>query len=587
MKKILYGLCLLIAAVFTACEDENLPKASLDMYEASSFEAIPGDEEVTLRWEAMANANPTGYYLSWTASNSTIPGGEMNSEGNITSVTVKELVNGETYTFSIQPVYGDKGRGGVMEIKAKPVSSRPAPVNLAAIPGDKTVRLVWTKPANEAFTGYELNVSPGDNKMSINKDDEEYEVTGLTNDVAYTFTLTAIYPNGHSTEAIVAATPSEAPINYLWSSVQLKSDGFSGYVKTSNPVFSPDGKTMYIPTSSPNGHLFAIDVVTGIIKWVFEISELTYGGGALVGPDGTIYQGSDNAIYAVNPNGTQKWKLATSGAGALMRVRAFPAMYDGTLYCLSNSILYAINAESGTERWTKPLPNGAGIGSALLVGRDGIIYAGTDKGLFAFTPDGDTQWSNTGALLNVTESGSMAIDGNTIYAALKGTAGIAAVNISDGTLKWSAGAAGDAYFPIVDKNGVVYFVEKNASGNVYAINPDGTQKWIKNIGGSLNYGGLALDENGIIYGGTQSKVGDNYKIYAINTVTGEFVFNNDSEQQLMAAFTIGPDKRLYFGTIGTVQTDGGSIQAYEINAGLETASWSIRGGDLQGTNRQK
>jgi outer membrane protein assembly factor BamB len=139
----------------------------------------------------------------------------------------------------------------------------------------------------------------------------------------------------------------------------------------------------------------------------------------------------------------------------------------------------------------------------------------------------------------------------------------------------------------VDKNGVVYFVEKNASGNVYAINPDGTQKWIKNIGGSLNYGGLALDENGIIYGGTQSKVGDNYKIYAINTVTGDFVFNNDNEQQLMSAFSIGPDKRLYFGTIGTVQADGGSIQAYEINAGLETASWSIRGGDLQGTNRQK
>jgi outer membrane protein assembly factor BamB len=224
--------------------------------------------------------------------------------------------------------------------------------------------------------------------------------------------------------------------DYAWSSVQLQSGELSGYVKTSNPIFSPDGSTMYVPTSSPNGHLFAIDVATGDIQWVFEISELTYGGGALVGSDGTIYQGSDAAIYAINPNGTQKWKIATGGSGALARVRAFPAMSaDGTLYCVSNSTLYAINASSGSDVWTKPLPNEAAIGSAVLVGKDGIIYVGTNKGMFACTPEGTDKWSNTDALLNVTESGSMAIDGNTLYAALKGTAGVGAINTADGTLK--------------------------------------------------------------------------------------------------------------------------------------------------------
>ena len=48
--------------------------------------------------------------------------------------------------------------------------------------------------------------------------------------------------------------------NYKWNSVDLNFGGLTGYVKTSNPVFSPDGKTMYIPTSTPAGHLFAIDV---------------------------------------------------------------------------------------------------------------------------------------------------------------------------------------------------------------------------------------------------------------------------------------------------------------------------------------
>jgi outer membrane protein assembly factor BamB len=587
MKNIVYYLLCVLLTAFTACEDENLPKASSDKAEVASFEAIAGDEEVTLHWEAMVNAHPTGYYLSWTASSSTVQGGETNLEGNITFTVIKELVNGETYTFSIQPVYGEKGRGGQVQVKARPVSSRPAPTNFMAIPGDEKAGLQWTRPTNEALTGYTLTVSPGDREVSISKDAETYEVTGLVNETEYAFTLKAVYPNGFSDAVNATATPTKAPVGFLWSEIQMKSGELSGYVKTSNPVFSPDGSTMYVPTSSPNGHLFAIDVLTGAIKWIFEITELTYGGGALVGNDGTIYQGSDAAIYAINPNGTQKWKITTSGAGALARVRAFPAMSaDGTLYCVSNSTLYALNASSGSEVWTKPLPNSASIGSAVLVGKDGIIYVGTNKGMFAYTPEGTDKWSNTDALLNVTESGSMAIDDNTIYAALKGTAGVAAINATDGTLKWNAGAAGDAYFPIVDKNGAVYFVEKNASGNVYAINPNGTQKWIKNIGGSLNYGGLALDENGIVYGGTQ-KVNGNYKVYAIDTATGEFVFNDDNEQQLMSVFTIGPDKRLYFGTIGTVQAEGGKIQAYEINAGIETSSWSVRGGDWQGTNRQK
>jgi outer membrane protein assembly factor BamB len=387
---------------------------------------------------------------------------------------------------------------------------------------------------------------------------------------------------------VLLTSTSLKAADYIWSEVQLKTENLSGYVKTSNPVFSPDGNTMYVPTSSPNGHLFAIDVATGVINWVFEITEVTYGGGALVGPDGTIYQGSDAAIYAINPNGTQKWKLTTSGAGALARVRAFPALSaDGTLYCLSNSTIYTLNAQSGTELWSKPLPDEATIGSALLVGKNGVIYAGTNKGVYAFNPaNGNINWSNTSSILNVTESGSMAMHGDIIYAALKGTAGIAAIDVSDGSLKWNAAAAGDAYFPIVDKDGTIYFTEKASSGNVYAINPDGTQKWVKNIGGSLNYGGLVLDENGIIYGGTQSKVNGNYKIYGINTTNSEFVLNNDNEQQLMAAFTIGPDKRLYFGTIGTVQADGGKIRAYEINAGIETGSWSVRGGTIYGTNRQ-
>ena len=51
-------------------------------------------------------------------------------------------------------------------------------------------------------------------------------------------------------------------VNYKWDSINLESGNYKGYVKVSNPVFSLDGKTMYIPTSTPAGHLFAIDVTS-------------------------------------------------------------------------------------------------------------------------------------------------------------------------------------------------------------------------------------------------------------------------------------------------------------------------------------
>jgi outer membrane protein assembly factor BamB len=584
MKKILYSLCLVIVAVFAACEDENLPKASLDIMEASSLDAIPGDMEVTLHWQAMESANPTGYYLSWTASSTLVNGGEMEFERNTASVTVKELLNGETYTFSIQPVYGDKGRGSKISVKARPLSSRPSPTGFFGIPGDKKVQLNWTKPDSEALTEYELSVTPGDNKISISKDANDYTVQGLTNGEEYTFALTAVYPNGLSDAVTTTATPTEVSA-YLWSSIQLLSGDLSGYVKVSNPVFSPDGNTMYIPTSTPNGHLFAVDRVTGNIKWIFQIATITYGGGTIVGNDGTVYQcGTDKKVYAINPaDGSQKWVREVDDA-----IGAFPALSsNGILYCITNGrTLYAINTNDGTVVWTKSV---GGTGSAVAIDASGNIYAGTSMGIFKYNTSGDQVWK-VESELKVTERGSFALDGTTLYATLTGGTGLAAVDMATGTLKWTYpnGNSSDAYFPIVGPDGTIYFDEKGGDKKVYAVNADGTLKWSTVIGAAMNYCGLVLSDAGKLYGGTQAKIGDTYQVFELDAATGNKSILLETDQQLMAAATIGPDKRLYIGSIRALSTDNfGKLFALPIDANLETASWSMRGGNIQGTNRQK
>lgn len=655
MKKVIYSLLFIFTAVITACEEE-LPKASFDLYELKSLTATAGDMNVTLSWEAYENAQPNEYLILWTSGSSEAEGGEMTVDAETTTATISELVNDVAYTFSVQPRYAG-GLASKATAACTPKNARYPITDMTAAAGNERVRLRWTKPASERFTRYQVTVNPGN--QIINLDDtslEEYIVDGLTNDQEYTFNVVCVYPTGNSPAVETSATPgvilpilaNTEPVvwesctfayndmyfmtgevksvswdfgdgstsgennpvhvfaitgtytvsvtvtymnnttesgslevtvgNYKWNSVNLNFGGLTGYVKTSNPVFSPDGKTMYIPTSTPAGHLFAIDVVSGEFKWVYAISKITYGGGALVAPDGTIYQcvrdKSIDNVYAINPDGTKKWSLQLDGP-----VGAFPALSaDGILYCLTNkSTLYALDASSGTIKWEQSL-DGA-TGSAVVIDKAGNVYAGTSAAIYAFRPNKEQIWKLEG--VNVTEQATFALKDQMLYATLKGGGGLVAVDMTTGTKKWTYPTAkGDAYFPIIDKNGNIYFTEKG-SQTVHAVNANGSKIWEKNVGNNLNYSGGALSTDGVLYVGTQS----GNKVLGLDITDGNIVFEEAVGQQVMAAVTIGPDKRLYCGTIGSDNI--GSIKAFAINKTLEPDSWSIRGGDIHGTNRQK
>ena len=654
MKKILYSLLFIFTVIFTACE-EDLPKASFDLYELKSLTATAGDMNVTLSWEAYENARPNEYLILWTSGSSDAEGGEMTVDAKTMTATINNLVNDVAYTFSVQPRYAG-GLASKTTAACTPKNARYPISDLTAAAGNERVRLRWTKPASERFTRYQVTVNPGN--QIINLDDtslEEYIVDGLTNDQEYTFNVVCVYPTGNSIAVETSATPGliypilastelvvwepstfayndmyfmagevksvswdfgdgttsgeNNPVhafattgtytvavtvtyvnnttesgsltvtvgNYKWNSVDLNFGGLTGYVKTSNPVFSPDGKTMYIPTSTPAGHLFAIDVVSGEFKWVFAISQITYGGGALVAPDGTIYQcvrkNTIDNVYAINPNGTQKWAVKLDA-----EIGAFPALSaDGVLYCLTNkSTLYALDASSGAIKWQQSL-DGA-TGSAVAIDKAGNVYAGTSAAIYSFKPNKEQNWKLEE--VNVTEQATFALKDQVLYATLK-NGGLVAVDMTNGTKKWTYPTTkGDAYFPIADKNGNVYFTEKG-SQTVHAVNASGSKIWEKNVGNNLNYSGGALSTDGILYIGTQS----NNKVLGLDITNGNIVFEETVGQQVMAAVSIGPDRRLYCGTIGS--NNIGSIKAFAVNKTLATDSWSIRGGDIQGTNRQK
>lgn len=668
MKKVIYSLFFVFAAVFTACEEE-LPKANFDLYELKSLEASAGDMNVTLTWEDYENAHPSEYLVIWTTGAAEDDGGQMTVEADKKSVVVENLVNDMTYGFSVQPRYAG-GLAGKTSVNCTPKNARYPVTDLTATAGNERVRLSWTKPNSERFTNYQITVSPSGKVITLDDASlESYIIEGLTNDMEYTFSMVASYPTGNSEPVEVSATPGKVSpilvdqsekteltlwepvtftlndmffmggdvqsvnwdfgdgttsvelspkhaygavgdkytvsvtvtytdgttdtgsmditvVNYKWDSINLESGNYKGYVKVSNPVFSLDGKTMYIPTSTPAGHLFAIDVTTGNIKWVYGIDAITYGGGALIGDDGTIYQCVESKdidnVHAINSDGTKKWSIKLDD-----KIGAFPALSaDGTvLYCLTNApTLYALNIVDGSIKWRVEKLDDSNKGCAVAVDKMGNIYAGTNAAIYSFTSSGNERWNGKNIAFKITERGAFALHGDCLYATTLDK-GLISVNMTTGEKNWDyKNTGGNAYFPIVDKNGVIYFTEKGVSGKalVYAVEPTGSLKWSKDIASVLTYNGAALSAEGLLFLGNSG----GKKVWKLDTNdNGELTEVRNIGQNIMAGVTIGTDKRLYFGTIGS--NNIGSIKAVAINASPELSSWSMRGGDLQGTNRQK
>lgn len=668
MKKVIYSLFFVFAAVFTACEEE-LPKANFDLYELKSLEASAGDMNVTLTWEDYENAHPSEYLVIWTTGAAEDDGGQMTVEADKKSVVVENLVNDMTYGFSVQPRYAG-GLAGKTSVNCTPKNARYPVTDLTATAGNERVRLSWTKPNSERFTNYQITVSPSGKVITLEDTSlESYIIEGLTNDMEYTFSMVASYPTGNSEPVEVSATPGKVSpilvdqsekteltlwepvtftlndmffmggdvqsvnwdfgdgttsvelspkhaygavgdkytvsvtvtytdgttdtgsmditvVNYKWDSINLESGNYKGYVKVSNPVFSLDGKTMYIPTSTPAGHLFAIDVTTGNIKWVYGIDAITYGGGALIGDDGTIYQCVESKdidnVHAINSDGTKKWSIKLDD-----KIGAFPALSaDGTvLYCLTNApTLYALNIVDGSIKWRVEKLDDSNKGCAVAVDKMGNIYVGTNAAIYSFTSSGNERWNGKNIAFKITERGAFALHGDCLYATTLDK-GLISVNMATGEKNWDyKNTGGNAYFPIVDKNGVIYFTEKGVSGKalVYAVEPTGSLKWSKDIASVLTYNGAALSAEGLLFLGNSG----GKKVWKLDTNdNGELTEVRNIGQNIMAGVTIGTDKRLYFGTIGS--NNIGSIKAVAINASPELSSWSMRGGDLQGTNRQK
>lgn len=526
----------------------------------SDFTANAGSERVLLKWKKPETTNLSSYTITWSPGNGKVVLNNYNTE----SYMVNNLSNDTEYEFTIVCNYpnGDS-----------------TPLNISATPG-LVYPILTSVPSPIKYQPVKLEYNPMffmlDEVESVSwQFGDNTTEDGLS--IIHQFTsvgtekvkATVTYKNGTSDSGTLDINIS----GFKWSKTALKKGDYTGYVKASNPVFSPDASTFYISTSNGVGDLFAVDTWTGEIKWTYSIPKVTYGGGPVVGKDGTIYVGAQGSkFYAIKDNGELKWSFETVG-----NIEGFPAVTsENDIYVASNgptATLYSLDATKGTAKWSQEL--GGGTGSSVAVDADGNIYVGTNTGIWSFSADGTKRWETSG--LNVTERGSFAIDGSVLYAALKGTEGVAAIKMSDGTVAWKTNkGSNDSYFPIVGTDGTIYYTSKGGK-RIYAFKSDGTFKWETDELAALIYAGLALTSDGKLYIGTQAVIDGSRQLLTVNASTGAVTMS--PSDQIMSAFSFGPDNRVYYGTVAgnicTIETKG------------PAASWSFRGGNCQGTNSLK
>ncbi len=97
-----------------------------------------------------------------------------------------------------------------------------------------------------------------------------------------------------------------------------------------------------------------------------------------IGRDGTIYTGAKDGLYAIEPDGSGKWKLRTSAPTSSPTVTA-----DGKVFFASEFFLWEVTPD-GEPGWSYPVRSY--IVSEVVIGPDGTIYIVDD----GYNNDGDS-----------------------------------------------------------------------------------------------------------------------------------------------------------------------------------------------------
>ncbi len=262
----------------------------------------------------------------------------------------------------------------------------------------------------------------------------------------------------------------------------------------------------------------------GSIKWRFiATSGQSNRGGPNVGPDGKIYaivrplNFTDALnVFALNPNGTFAWnynegiyKYGQTGGKDIVFTRTVPQLhFQYESFVRNHAMLLWSFGLDGSLRWTQPAGNGQTVVSPL----DDSVHTEMQ----AFTPQGTRLWT-------------IPLFGQ-----------------------------GPTTGPDVGVDGVHYVVQNYDT--LFAVNPDGTEKWRQPTGGIL-YQQVVSPANNVVFSGGIVTYGEPGFFVGYNTADGTEAFRIPlpTEPGFDEYGQVRPDTRPTFSPDGATAYSGADV----------------------------
>jgi len=377
---------------------------------------------------------------------------------------------------------------------------------------------------------------------------------------------------------------------------------------------SKNAKIFVIPSATGFGETFAGLPVYQLINpnvnapkyisWRYNIKGWT-GSDPVIGSDGTVFVGNSEGITSINPDGTIKWKIKTTGSidseslaignnGGIYfstldnkvysidsknggkrwefktqsRVLSLPAIgLDGTIYFGSmDAKIYAID-QNGRKRWefkTKGM-----IFDSPAIGPDGTVYICSSDG-YVYALSGRTgieKWRRKFLTDRPCTSPAIGMDGTVYIGSLNG---IYALSGQTGGRKWKYVTDDEVSSPVIGAHGTIYF--GSLDGKIHAIDPDGTKKWEFKTAGEVR-SSPAIGSDGTVYVGSNDK-----KIYAINS-DGSKKWEIKTGGKVSSSPVIASTSNMYI-----VSYDGFLYSVSISSSGPADSPWPMLGGNAQRTS---
>ncbi|HTX92177.1 MAG TPA: PQQ-binding-like beta-propeller repeat protein [Anaerolineales bacterium] len=293
----------------------------------------------------------------------------------------------------------------------------------------------------------------------------------------------------------------------------------------STPVIDGNG-AIYFGSAD---HFFYALNPDGTLKWKYETGEIIDSAGALTAPDPATgaptitFISGDGKMYHfrtddVPADGRSLWTYEAQLRPGISYNRWFEGNvavgYDGTLYSgNTNFLYYAINPD-GTLKWT--YATGSNNWSQAAFGSDGTIFWGSnDTYLRGVDPGGRQLWKKM-TLGFVAASAAVGSDGTVYMGSFDSN--LYALDPQTGAVRWKFPTndhiyASVALASVAGRTSAIYLA--SADGTLYALNTDGTLKWKYDTGDVIRSSpviGKTADGSGdIVYFGA-----GNGRLYALN-----------------------------------------------------------------------